>query len=206
MPFKLRHEGKDILTIDEQVTGVRIQTSRGETSVTGVAPHEGVVDIIIDRVAPGGPRRLDQIEASELQDIRDRAEEGEPIGYARDSQVVTAGARADQGVHDETLREGGVKKSEQGNTNPPQVDLAQGLSAKDTDVLTARIQAFNDGGDAQKAIDDNPPSDQKQTSQATDASSQPEGRSGGAAKDTSPVGGPTTPEKKSGINIKADKK
>lgn len=162
MTFDLRLDGDVIATVDEQVTAVRLQTSRGETAAMGVAPHEGVVDIILDRVAPGGPPRLDQIEAMNMQAIRDRAQGGLPVGFPRDFQVRPAGLRADQGLHDETLREGDVDvrlaERTRGNTSPPSKDLAEGLSARDTEVLTARIEAFSEHGDADRAIQDNPAS------------------------------------------------
>jgi hypothetical protein len=160
MPFSLRLDGEVIASVDEQVTGVRVMTARGESSATGIAPHEGVVDIILDKVAPGGPPRLDQIEAQALQAIRDRSEEGQPVGYARDLLVNPKGLQATQGIHDETLRDGGVDPNVRQNhvVGGPSRDLGEGLSPKDTDVLTARIEAFGDHGDAQRAISDNPAS------------------------------------------------
>lgn len=160
MVFSLRLDGEIIATVDEQVTGVRVMTARGESSATGIAPHEGVVDIILDKVAPGGPPRLDQIEAAQLQAIRDRSQEGMRVGYARDLQVNPKGLQATQGIHDETLREGGVDPAIRQNHvfGGPSRDLGEGLSPKDTDVLTARLNAFGEHGDAGRAISDNPAS------------------------------------------------
>ena len=198
MPFDLRLDGEVIASVDEQVTGVRIQTARGQTAATGIAPHEGVVDIILDRVAPDGPIRLDQLEAMQAQAIQDRGREGQPVGFLRDAQVHPSGLRASQGVHDETLREGGVDKKlgerTRTNTAPPSRDLAGGLSPKDTDVLTARIEAFGDHGDAEKAIEDNPPTDPNMGTVYAgvhDSSSQKQGRSGDGASDSAPLGGPS---------------
>lgn len=160
MPFSLRLDGEVIATVDEQVTAVRVMTARGESSATGIAPHEGVVDIILDRVAPGGPPRLDQIEAAQLQAIRDRSQEGMRVGYARDLQVNPKGLQATQGIHDETLREGGVDPAIRQShvVGGPSHDLGSGLSPSDTEVLTARLDAFGQHGDAQRAIRDNPAS------------------------------------------------
>jgi len=198
MPLDLRLDGEVIASVDEQVTGVRIQTARGQTSATGIAPHEGVVDIILDRVAPSGPIRLDQLEAMQAQAIQDRGEEGQPVGFLRDAQVHPSGLRASQGVHDETLREGGVDKElaerTRTNTAPPSRDLASGLSPKDTDVLTARIEAFGQCGDAEKAIEDNPPTDPNMGTVyagVNDKSSEKQGRSGDGASDSAPLGGPS---------------
>ncbi len=174
--FDIRYEGKSILSVDEQVTAVRLQSSRGETAVTGIAPHEGVIDIILDRVAPGGPPRLDQIEAQSRQAIRDNSEEGAPVGFARDNQVVSQGARMDQGAHDETLREGGVDTAKVRATRSggqvPSRDLAAGLDKTDTEALTKRLEAFDRHGDADKAIEENGPS-KDSTTTGSDVASQP---------------------------------
>jgi hypothetical protein len=159
MPFSLRYRGETILTVDEQVLGVAIQTARGETATTGIAPNEGVVDIVLNTVAAGGPPRLDQIEMAAVQATRDRAVEGQSVGRVRDFDVEPT--RSTQGFHDETLREGGVDRGqEQVFTQGPSVDLAQGLHPSDSETLTARIEAFSDHGDAQRAIKDNQPSGQ----------------------------------------------
>lgn len=156
----VRLDGEVIATIEEQALAVRIQTSRGETSATGLGPDDGVIDLIIDRVPPGGPPRLDQLEAQTMQDIRDRSPEGTVIGFARDHQVHPSGLSATQGTHTETLREGGVDteltRRTRSNGQVPQVDLAEGLQAGDVEVRSARLTAFAEHGDAQRAIDDNP--------------------------------------------------
>lgn len=161
MPFDLRLDGEVIASVDEQVTGVRIQTSRGETSVTGIAPHEGVVDIILDRVAAGGPPRLDQIESAAMQAIRDRSEEGQVVGYTRDFQVHPSGLRQDQGMHEETLREGGINtrltRQTRSNGSVPSRDLAEGLNPNDVETRTRRLEAFADHGDTDRAISENQP-------------------------------------------------
>lgn len=163
MSLKLRLDGEEIAEIEEQVLTVSVQTSRGESSKTGIGPTDGVVDIILEKVAAGGPRRLDQIEAEQLQDIRDRGVEGVPVGFV--NQVATP--RADQGFHDETLREGGVDKeaSKTDFSAVPTRDLASGLDPLDTDARTARIEAFGKHGDADRAIKENGPTDKAFTAE-----------------------------------------
>lgn len=156
----VRLDGEVIATIEEQALAVRIQTSRGETSATGLGPDDGVIDIIIDRVAPGGPMRLDQAEAQVLQDLRDRTPEGSIVGFTRDFQVHPSGLSATQGTHNETLREGGVDREltrrTRSNGSVPSIDLGHGLLPGDVEIRSARITAFGEHGDAQRAIDDNP--------------------------------------------------
>lgn len=145
--FVLRLDGEIIATTDELVTGIRVQTARGEVSAVGLAPNEGVVDIILDRVAPGGPLRLDQIEAQALQDIRDRQIVGQPVGINPINQTPPTSVP---------------------QTNPsttaaqmiglhPSMDLSSGLTPGDTDTINQRISDFGDHGDAAKAVADNPP-------------------------------------------------
>lgn len=169
MTFKLRLDGKEIASVDEQVLSVRLQTARGETAATGIAPNEGVVDIILEKVAPGGPIRLDQLEARQMQEIRDRAEEGMSVGFARDFQVNPQGLRADQGVHDETLREGGPRRNDQTVTSGPSRDLSEGLAQGDTETLTARLEAFAEHGDTDRAISENPAGGAVQSGTAPDS-------------------------------------
>ncbi len=156
----VRLDGEVIATIEEQALAVRIQTSRGETSATGLGPDDGVIDLIIDRVAPGGPPRLDQLEAAQMQALRDRSQEGQPVGYTRDFQVHPSGLSATQGVHNESLREGGVDREltrrTRANGQVPSVDLGYGLLPGDVETRTARIEAFAGHGDAQRAINDYP--------------------------------------------------
>lgn len=157
--FSIRLDGKVIASVDEQVTALRVQTARGEASVLGIS-DEGVVDIILDKVAPGGPVRLDQLEAFQAQQIRERGREGVLVGQPRHEVVAPAqGQLAKQGLHLETLRPGGVDPKEVGSTvhDHPLRDLAVGLDTGDVETRTARIEAFAKDGDYDKAIKDNPP-------------------------------------------------
>lgn len=159
MPFDLLFDGKVIASVNEQVTGVRVQTSRGESSVTGISPNEGAVQIILDRVQPGGPPRLDQIEAKALQELRDSATEGMLVGTAPGWAVMSRAMQGDQGHHDETTRPGGVDLDQRRRgAFGPSRDLAEGLSSQDTEVLTARLNAFGEHGDSDRAVRDNPAS------------------------------------------------
>lgn len=156
MPFTVRYQGEPILTVDEQVTAVRVQTARGETSATGITPDEGVIDLVLDLVAPGGPIRLDQLEMAQRQALQDRSPAGTIVGQVRDFQVQPT--RASQGFHDETTREGDVERGRsQVFTQGPSKDLASGLNSKDTDTLNARLEDYAEHGDADRAIRDNLP-------------------------------------------------
>lgn len=211
MPFTLRLDGEPIAEIDEQVLGVSLQTGRGETARMGVGPQDGVVDIILDKVASGGPVRLDQIEAAARKEVQDRATEGELVGSAPGFFTAPAkGLHVGQGVHDETLRKGGVDtqlgNETRTNVNPPSRDLASGLNPTDTDVLTARLTAFGKHGDADKAIEDNPASGKPFTAEqgATTASSSDDrsARATGDDNQTSASGSGSGPSKPGGGGIK----
>lgn len=165
MPFEVLFDGEVVVSVSEQVTGVRIQTTRGETSVTGIAPNEGAIQLILDRVAPGGPPRLDQVEESEMQKLRDRSEPGTVVGFPRDHQVNIAGLKGGQGYHNETTREGGVDLAQRRGSalGAPSKDLSEGLLPHDTKTRTARLEAFADHGDADRAIRDNKPGSEGRT-------------------------------------------
>jgi hypothetical protein len=156
MPFSVRYQGETILTVDEQVTRVAIQTARGETGAAGISPDEGVIDLVLDLVPPGGPVRLDQLEMAQRRALQDRSPEGTVVGQVRDFQVQPT--RSSQGYHDETTREGDIERGQQQVfSQGPSKDLASGLDSRDTDTLNARLQAYGDHGDADRAIRENLP-------------------------------------------------
>lgn len=160
MTFRVRYQGEDILTIDEQVTGVHLQTARGETSAVGLALTDGVVDLVLDVVMPGSPPRLDQIESANIQAIRDRGEEGVIVGVNPRASTAAPGLLTNQGVHDETLRAGGVRGQTDVLVHPSR-DIAEGLDPNDVDARTARLEAFGDHGDIDRAIKENGPTDRE---------------------------------------------
>ncbi len=195
MSFSLRVDGEVVYTVDEQVTGVHVMSARGEVAVMGIST-EGVVDIVLDKVAPGSPVRLDQVEAAQQQALRDRAEEGVVVGSPRpDSVVPVEGQLTSQGVHTETLRPGGVDKEavQTSMITHPTRDLFDGLQPNDTDTRTARIEAFGEHGDVQKAIDECPAgSGSRQTSEEPVVSSDSvsQGSPGPETADTGVEGSP----------------
>lgn len=140
MPFRILLDGEEIASVDEQVTRLSVMTSRGVGAEVGIA-DEGAVDIQLTRVVPGGVRRLDELEREQIERDRERAAEGEPVGAPPTNAP----------------RELNTNQFGEKNNPPPDVDLSQGLESDDSDTLTARVNAFSSGGDAQKAIDDNPP-------------------------------------------------
>jgi hypothetical protein len=60
--FEIRVNGEKVHETDQQVTGVAIQSARGELYRAGIST-EGVIDIRLDVVRAGDPPRLDQLEA-----------------------------------------------------------------------------------------------------------------------------------------------
>lgn len=161
MTFALRLNGEIIAEIPEQVTGVRLLSSRGQAAAMGISPDDGVIDIVIDTVAPGGPPRLDQLEALAVQQLRDRAEEGVVVGTPPDSMrsVGMGDVRASQGLHLETVRPGGVDVDEQNSViyTHPVKDIFAGLDLGDTETRTARANAFAKTGNVDSVIKDYPP-------------------------------------------------
>lgn len=171
--FVVRLDGEPIFSTDEQVIGCRLMTSRGEAAAIGLSQSDGVVDIVLDRVHPGGPVRLDQLEAQANLDIRERGKEGQTVG-ANPTLLNTVPA-ANQGAVTTTLTKGdtpssGIDPRAFINQNPS-VDLASGLATTDTGTLTNRINAFGDHGDAAKAVADHPANSGDSTSSPSDGAS-----------------------------------
>lgn len=162
--FEIRVEGETVAKIEEQVVAVRLMSARGELYKAGMTNTDGAIDIKLDKVMPGDPVRLDQLEAFQA---RQRAELVQGLATGQAEHTVDNSIKMSQGNQDYTLRPGGVdsEQSQQGNFPPPSLDLAQGISPTDGDTLTARINSYNEHGDAQRAIDDNQPNNQPQTAE-----------------------------------------
>lgn len=191
MPFTVRYRGEPILTVDEQVTAIRVQSARGETSATGISPDEGVVDLVLDLVAPGGPVRLDQLEMAQRQALQDRSPEGTIVGQVRDFEVQPT--RSSQGFHDETTREGDVERGKpQVFSQGPSKDLASGLDSRDTDTLNARLEAYNEHGDADRAIRDNLPNSGGFTAEAGFTGTAADSTTSADDRSPTPVGAQTS--------------
>jgi len=156
--FEVRVNGQTVYKEDAQVTGVSVQSARGELYRAGIST-EGVIDVVLETVASGGPIRLDQLEAAQSR-AEEARREGQVSGNLRDSaESINRGAMQQQVAQDDTLRPGGPNKqiAQLGSGGVPQVDLAAGLDPLDYETLTARVNSFAEHGDAQKAVDDNPP-------------------------------------------------
>jgi hypothetical protein len=154
--MEIRINGEKVWDTDEQVTGVAVQSARGELYRAGIST-EGVLDLRVDVVRPGDPPRLDQVEAQQRRETAARVE-GQVSGP---SELESDRSKiAQQTIGDSTLHPGGENTAPvQATPVPPSVDLASGLdpdSPNFTEVVSARVDAFNEHGDAQKAIDDNP--------------------------------------------------
>lgn len=152
MTFEVRVNGETVSKTDQQVIGVSLMSARGELYRAGIST-EGAIDIVLQTVNAGDPIRLDQLERAQNEMNRSLVE-GEITGTAPWSP--SDGLTAKQQVGDVTLHPGSENRTEQAQTQPPAVDLAQGLTPADHEILTARIDAFNSHGDAQRAINDNP--------------------------------------------------
>lgn len=152
MTFKLLVNGEEVKVFDEQVTKVSLMTSRGLAGSAGIST-EGSVDIQVEIAQPGGPMRLDHLEALQRREDRERSE-GLVVGST--PQKVGKELSGTQGEHDYTARPGGVENPQGANPPGPSRDLAEGLESSDTDTLTARVEAFASSGDADAAINDNP--------------------------------------------------
>jgi hypothetical protein len=156
--FEVRVNGQPVHLEEGQVTAVSVQSARGELYRAGIST-EGVIDVVLDVVPSGGPRRLDQIEAEGVRYDQARVA-GQPSGNMRDSgDAVDRSFLQTQHAQNDTLRPGGPSEqiARLGNVAPPSVDLAQGLDPRDEATLSARVEAFNSTGDAQRAVDENPP-------------------------------------------------
>lgn len=137
MSFRILVDGEQAFEVDEQITRVSIMTSRGVAAEVGIA-DEGVIDIQLTRVAPGGVRRLDQVERERIKEDQERAKEGEPVGSAPSEAPRDLNANQFGGT----------------SYPPPSVDLASDIDPSDSDTLTRRIEAYGSHGDAQRAIDE----------------------------------------------------
>jgi hypothetical protein len=77
--FELRINGQRVWSSERQVTRISMQSGRGEIGAAGISPTDGVVDIFIEEVSPGGPVRLDELDRARDEAIRD-VDEGTQVG------------------------------------------------------------------------------------------------------------------------------
>jgi hypothetical protein len=152
--FEVRVNGQPVHKEEAQVIGVSLMSARGELYKAGIST-EGVIDVVLQTVSPADPIRLDQLDEARLQFERDRVA-GVVVGTA-------PGITADMGARQTPSGAGvlpgyeGGKNVSQGQQPPPSRDLSEGLDPADSEALTKRIEAYNESGDADKAIEDNPP-------------------------------------------------
>lgn len=153
MTFRILVDGEEKASCDEQVTRVSIMTPSGVRSEFGIA-DEGAIDIVLTKAQPGGPMRLDHLENLKRQQESKRVEglsAGQLPGEAPKALTDT------QGPHSYIATGEEPSETEQRTVTPPSVDLAEGLEASDEATRTARLDAYANSGDANKAIKDNPP-------------------------------------------------
>lgn len=142
--FRIVHEGEVILEIEQHVLSAVLRTARGSGPPTFLADDDGVVELVIEKVPTGGPMRLDQLEAAQIQAIQDRATVGEPVGINTNSinGEEARMMRTRQGVRTDTLGEGLGR-----NEDPPSLrgfplrDLTEGRSTPEE--RTKAIEDFD---------------------------------------------------------------
>lgn len=145
--LRLIHEGDVILEIGRQCLSATLRTARGSGPPTFLSDDDGVIELVIEKVPTGGPVRLDQLEAAQVQAIRDRATEGETVGLT-DNALSGEDARVmatRQGVHTDTLGEGRGRNEDPPLGGFPVKDLAADLDPSDVEGRTAAIEKFNSG-------------------------------------------------------------
>lgn len=152
--FEIRVDGETVYTCEGQVVGVAIDSARGELYNFGVH-NEGVINLRLSQVRAGDPIRLDQLEAAQRRfqaSLVEGHQSGQPARTADSSMALR------QEIGDNTLTESGDDRpGRDGFNRPPSVDLAQGLNKDDpnfSDIVSARVEAFNSHGDAQRAVDE----------------------------------------------------
>lgn len=162
--FEVRVNGQVVYKEEAQVDSVALMSARGELYRAGMTPQDGVIDVVLHRVTSGSPIRLDQLEAFQRQQQASFVE-GQLAGER--PYEVSHDMRGDQGAHDNTLRPGGVESNPQQpqNFGPPTRDLAEGLDPRDHETRTARLEAYAQHGDADRAISDNPGQDAATTAE-----------------------------------------
>lgn len=162
MAFEVRVNGQTVYKEDAQVDSVSLMSARGELYRAGMAPSDGVIDVVLNRVTSGSPIRLDQLEAAQRKFNADLVK-GELAGET--PYQVNPNMSQQQGVGENTLTPGGVdsEASQQRSFAPPSRDLAEGLDPQDHETRTARLEAFGQHGDADKAIADHPAPDNRAT-------------------------------------------
>lgn len=82
MSFEVRINGQTVWKTERQVEKIAMQSGRGEIGAAGIAPTDGVIDVLVTEVPTGGPLRLDQVENAARQANRERLE-GTDLGAVR---------------------------------------------------------------------------------------------------------------------------
>lgn len=151
--FQLRINGQQVWTSERQVTRIAMQSDRGEIGSAGLAPTDGVIDIFIEEVQPGGPVRLDEIERARDEFVRNTPE-GTTVGlpsYAPDTDAN----KPTQGVPSRDAEAGGPNVGDKPEllANRPEVSPTGSTLNADGAVEEAVV------GDGQKSEDDTPSAD-----------------------------------------------
>lgn len=155
--FRVLHEGKTVLEIEEQVLAASLRTSRGSGKPVFLSSDDGVIELVIEKAAPGGPMRLDQLEQKQIRDIQDRSTEGEVVGTVPDTLNGPEARimRTPQGTITDTVGSG-IFRDPVGLNAFPTEDL--GKDADSVEERNRRISEFDNKGSEpeQKASDPEP--------------------------------------------------
>lgn len=110
MAFEIRVNGEKAWDTEDHVLGISVQSARGEVARVGTAIDDAILNIVVDIATPGGPMRLDHLEALQAEQFRS-FREGEvagPTPVVQDEESL----QGTQGEHTETVIESA------GLTNP----------------------------------------------------------------------------------------
>jgi hypothetical protein len=155
--FEVRVNGQPVYKESAQVIGVSLQSARGELYRAGIST-EGIIDLRVEIENPRDPIRLDQLEEArrrwEAEMVQGQITGTAPLQLGNDMHKR-------QGFDDSTLRPGGVATmTQQQDFGPPSRDLSVDLDPRDSDALTRRLNAYAQHGDADRAIEENGPSEE----------------------------------------------
>lgn len=200
--FQLRVNGEVVWKTDHQVEMVALQSSKGEAGRIGVPPSMGVVDIVVTEVPEAAPPRLDHVEEAQRQAVNDLIGEGASRGQIRPETYASDHSLTEgQGEHTYTATRQSVATQPNQGASSVDRDLASGINREDFDsdeeysaALTARIEAFNESGDANAAVagDDYQSTDTAAEGQAAAVEAQSEMSHGEAVNLN--LGGSTEPD------------
>lgn len=163
--FRVICDGEVIHTVEEQVMEVKIRTAHGEGAPTFIS-DDGVVELVISRVAAAGPMRLDQLDAAKDQALRDRAVDGAKVGHNRNAHGDAKLLLTRQGVITDTLGDDVGRNEAPDFGSLPSRDLSVGFDKDDHEGRTKAIEDFgrDSGNNRLDSLTDNAKDDSNEDS------------------------------------------